>query len=81
MHPANERRRYNVTSPLIGWVHTQNGSWANGHRHIGLSMRAHILMRQESVAPGHMSQGTPIENNMDAKQVLLKVSSMYVSFL
>ena len=24
MRPANERRRYNVTSPLIGWVHTQN---------------------------------------------------------
>ena len=25
MHPANERRRYSVTSPLIGWAHTQNG--------------------------------------------------------
>ena len=24
MHPANERRRYNVTSSLIGWMHTQN---------------------------------------------------------
>ena len=24
MHPANERRRYTVTSPLIGWAHTQN---------------------------------------------------------
>ena len=24
MHPANERRRYDVTSSLIGWVHTQN---------------------------------------------------------
>ena len=23
--PANERRRYNVTSPLIGWAYTQNG--------------------------------------------------------
>ena len=22
MHPANERRRYNVTMSLIGWVHT-----------------------------------------------------------
>ena len=35
-HPANERRRYNVTSSLIGWAHTQNdpcklvklGDWA-----------------------------------------------------
>ena len=26
MCPANERRRYNVTS-LIGWVHTQNDLW------------------------------------------------------
>ena len=24
MHPANGRRRYNVTSSLIGWAHTQN---------------------------------------------------------
>ena len=24
MHPANERRSYNVTSSLIGWVHTWN---------------------------------------------------------
>ena len=27
MHPANERRRYNVTSSLIGWGHTQNDPW------------------------------------------------------
>ena len=25
MHPVYERRRYIVTSSLIGWVHTQNG--------------------------------------------------------
>ena len=24
MRPANESRRYNVTSSLIGWVHAQN---------------------------------------------------------
>ena len=24
MHPANERRRYNVMSCLIGWARTQN---------------------------------------------------------
>ena len=24
MRLANERRRYNVTSSLIGWAHTQN---------------------------------------------------------
>ena len=27
MCPANERRRYNVTSSLIGWAHTQNDPW------------------------------------------------------
>ena len=27
MHPASERRRYIVTSSLIGWVHTQNNPW------------------------------------------------------
>ena len=26
IRPANERRRYNVTS-LIGWAHTQNDPW------------------------------------------------------
>ena len=24
MRPANDRRRYNVTAPLIGWAHAQN---------------------------------------------------------
>ena len=28
MRPANERRRYIVTSSLIGWAHTQNDPWA-----------------------------------------------------
>ena len=27
MRPANESRRYNVTSSLIGWAHTQNDIW------------------------------------------------------
>ena len=31
MGPANERRRYIVTSSLIGWVHTQNDRWRCYH--------------------------------------------------
>ena len=31
MHPANERRRYSVTSSLIGWLHTQNDPWSLYH--------------------------------------------------
>ena len=27
MRPTNERRRYNVTSSLIGWAHSQNDPW------------------------------------------------------
>ena len=27
MHPANDRWSYDVTSFLIGWVHTQNDPW------------------------------------------------------
>ena len=27
MRPAYERRRYNITSSLIGWAHTQNDPW------------------------------------------------------
>ena len=30
MHPANEGRRYNVTSSLIGWANTQNDPWIWG---------------------------------------------------
>ena len=29
MRSANERRRYSVTSSLIGWAHTQNDPWNN----------------------------------------------------
>ena len=29
MRPANERQRYNVTSPLIGWAHIQNDPCTN----------------------------------------------------
>ena len=29
MCPANKRRRYIVTSALIGWAHTQNDPWAH----------------------------------------------------
>ena len=28
MRPANERRRYTVTPPVIGWAHTQNDPWS-----------------------------------------------------
>ena len=28
--PANERRRYNVTSSLIGWAHARNDPWGYG---------------------------------------------------
>ena len=30
MRPANERRRYNVTSSLIERAHTQNDPWISG---------------------------------------------------
>ena len=30
MHPANERRRYNVTSSLIGWAHSQTDPCLGG---------------------------------------------------
>ena len=36
MRPANESRRYNVTSSLIGWAFAQNDSW----RHFGVKSQA-----------------------------------------
>ena len=35
MRPANERRRYNVTLSLIGWVHKQNDPWYNNEISFG----------------------------------------------
>ena len=29
MGSANERRRYTVTSSLIGWAHTENDPWVS----------------------------------------------------
>ena len=47
MGTANERRRYNKTSPLIGWAHTQNDPWLcfrNPTRHETPSMwKEHLL--------------------------------------
>ena len=31
MRPANERRRYIVTSSLIGWAHRQNDPWVSSN--------------------------------------------------
>ena len=47
MHPANERRRYNVTSSLIGWAHSQNAPcitcslWGESTGNLGVSTIGH----------------------------------------
>ena len=68
MCPANERRRYNVTSSLIGWVHTQNDPWIT-HRDLITNM--HLWTESSSLvqimdcsvtysAPSHYQQQRPI---------------------
>ena len=34
MCQANERRRCNVTSPLVGWAHSQNDRWYYGAKYV-----------------------------------------------
>ena len=64
MCPANERWCYNVTSSLIGWVHTQNNPW-NHDNNFGCSTHCDPVMQQTSwstlvqVMAGHLS-GTQI---------------------
>ena len=41
MYQANERRRYNVTSSLIGWVHAQNDPCKRGRNHIPYDVYVH----------------------------------------
>ena len=58
MDSTNERRRYNVTSSLIGWAHTQNDSWYGNHKtpiHANMS---------------HFNQSTP---SISAHQELLLI--------
>ena len=38
MRSANERRRYNVTSSLICWAHTENGPWCRKLSHVMTSL-------------------------------------------
>ena len=50
MRPANKRRRCNVTSSLIGWVHAQNYPMP-----CFLSCRTNICFRFTSLARGNIS--------------------------
>ena len=43
MRPANERRRYNVTSSPIGWTHTQIDPWLSHHNTVQYNMISHIF--------------------------------------
>ena len=43
MHPVNERWRYNVTSSLIGLVHSQNDPWTSYFKHVHL--RSELYMK------------------------------------
>ena len=55
MCPANERRRYNVTSSLIGWAHTQNDPWmplthlwhSRNGQHIAENIFQYIYMKEK----------------------------------
>ena len=44
MRPANERRRYNVTSSLIGWPHTQNDPCVGYVRHRHATIYVHGMI-------------------------------------
>ena len=45
MHPANERRRYNVTSSLIGWAHLQNDPCWHAGVQINERLRKKFLLQ------------------------------------
>ena len=50
MHPANERRRYVVTSPLIGWAHAQKDLCINriqpsaNHVHMSVDIHREVFL-------------------------------------
>ena len=57
MRPANERRRYNVTSSLIGWVHSQDDPWT--YKQFPLKLRVHwyaeYILQHHSKATEHQT--------------------------
>ena len=50
MCPTNERWRYNVTSSLIGWAHTQNDPWVNILGTLLLKPRSHMYCNLSATA-------------------------------
>ena len=60
MLPVNERRRYNVTSSLNGWAHTQNDPHRCGSE-VGCNMSE---IRQKAI---YNCRGIPPENNLKLK--------------
>ena len=50
--PTNERRRYNVTSSLIGWAHAQNDPRIRNHQcMMDILFRGRLMMHGLSMIP------------------------------
>ena len=75
MRPANERRRYSVTSSLIGWAHTQNDPTT---RSATVSSKESILMtscNSSFVRPLNHIKIRPLEDKL--KNDCLTVNAFY----
>ena len=60
MRPANERRRYKVTSPLIGWAHMQNDPCTTWQRiQPGLHGLSHVFLIQHKWRSLQLGSTTP----------------------
>ena len=59
MYPANGRRRYNVTSSLIGWAHTQNYPWTDILYNCALAKGLTPISQKFGLAHGWIEPRTP----------------------
>ena len=59
MRPANERRRYIVTSSLIGWVHTQNDPCSTNKYVVLVELSLDVIDNHKSVMFGSVDDFVP----------------------
>ena len=82
LHPANERRRYKVTSSLIGWVQTYNQPWKQHIWYIW-SHSCFVTVGDIGVRYTYWQIDEPIFFKQSAHKILdiMKISSHYILYI
>ena len=78
MRPANEWRRYIVTSSLIGWAHAKNGPWIAVTGDISVSHTSWTCTTHITVT-SHEHPAVSYHLEFHASTSLLRLTSIYIN--